>query len=63
MKHGKNYLQYRLTKYDNQSLLNLPKEIELYGALIDLFESVYQAKCYLMYTKQIITDIHSVNMY
>ena len=61
MKSDKHYLPYWLTKYNYQSLLNLPNAMELYGPLINLWEGANQGEGYLRYAKPIITDIHSVN--
>ena len=61
MKSDKHYLPYWLTKYNYQSLLNLPNAMELYGPLINLWEGANQGEGYLRYAKPIVTDIHSVN--
>ena len=46
-----------IRKYNVQSLLNLPKSMELYGPLIDLWEGANQGEAYLHCAKPMIPDI------
>ena len=52
---------YWLKKYNFLSLLNIPKTMERYGPLINLWEGSNQGEGYLRYVKPKITDIHSRN--
>ena len=48
-------------KYNYQSLFNLPKCMQLYGPLINLWEGANKGEGYLRFGKPMITDIHSIN--
>ena len=60
-RNDKDYIPYWLSKYNFQILLNLPKVMELYGPLINLWEGGNKGKGYLRFDKPIITDIHLKN--
>ena len=53
------YTPYWLLKYNFQSLLNLPNEMELFGPLINIWEDDNKGEGYLRSIKPNITDIHS----
>ena len=50
-----------LSKYNFQSLLNVPAAMKLFGPILNLREGLNQGEGYLIYTKLKITNIHSKN--
>ena len=60
-KKGKDYTPYWLSKYNFQSLLNLPSQMKAYGPLVNLWEGGNKGEGYLRFAKPIITNIHSKN--
>ena len=57
----KDYVPYWITKYNYQSLLNLPDTMHRYGPLVNLWEGSNQGEGYLRYAKPMIVNIHSKN--
>ena len=55
------YVPYWITKYNYQSLLNLPDTMHRYGSLVNLWEGSNQGEGYLRYAKPMIVNIHSKN--
>ena len=59
--NDKDYIPDWLSKYNFQSLLNLPKAMELYGPLINLRKARNKREGYFRFAKPITTDIRSNN--
>ena len=58
-KKDKEYIPYRLSKYNFQSLSNLPSQMELYGPLINLWGGGNEEEGYLCFVEPITTAIYS----
>ena len=50
-----------LSKYNFQSLLNIPKTMAFFGPLVNLWEGSNQGEGYLRYAKPKISNIHCKN--
>ena len=57
----KGYVEFWLSRYNYQSLLNLPDTMTIYGPLVNLWEGSNQGEGYLRYAKPMIVNIHSKN--
>jgi len=52
---------YWIRKYNYQSLLNLPRAMQIRGPLVNCWEGANQGEGYLRFAKPMIRDIHSIN--
>ena len=60
-KKSKKTKPYWLSKYNYQSLLNIPRCTRFFGPMINLCEGSNQGEVYLRYAKPKVTNIYSKN--